>query len=121
MTLLFVSLAGGVGAASRLLVETVLHRRWASSFPFATVLVNVTGSFVLGLLAGLVLLHGSAADVRTIGGAGFCGGYTTFSAASFETVRLAQRRQVLSAAANGVGTLVLAVSAAAAGLVLAGG
>ena len=52
---------------------------------------------------------------------GFCGGYTTFSAASFETVRLAERGQVLSAVANGVSTLLLAVSAAAAGLILAGG
>ena len=121
MTLLVVSLAGGVGAASRFIVETLAGRRWASSFPLATVLVNVTGSFVFGVLAGLVLFHGSAVDVRTIGGTGFCGGYTTFSAASFETVRLAERGQALSAAVNGVGTLLLAVSAAAAGLVLAGG
>ena len=121
MTLLFMSLAGGLGAASRFIVETLLHRRWASSLPFATVLVNVTGSFLLGILAGLVLFHGAAADVRAIGGTGFCGGYTTFSAASFETFRLAERRQVVSAAVNCVGALLLAVSAAAAGLVLAGG
>jgi len=121
VTLLLVSLAGGAGAGARFTIETLLHRRWTQSFPLATLLINVTGSLLLGLLAGLVLFHSAATDVKTIGGTGFCGGYTTFSAASFETVRLAERRQYISAAANGIGTLLLAVSAAAVGLMLAGG
>jgi len=121
VTLLVVSLAGGAGAAARFTVETLLHRRWVTSFPVATFLINVTGSLLLGFLAGLVLFHGAPADVKTIGGTGFCGGYTTFSAASFETIRLAERRQHVSAAVYGVGMLLMSVSAAAVGLLLAGG
>ncbi|BDU05177.1 fluoride efflux transporter FluC [Nocardia cyriacigeorgica] len=68
---------------------------------------------------GLVLFNGGGGAPMAIAGVGFCGGYTTFSTASFETIRSARDRQYLAAVANGVGTLMLTVSAGGLGLLLA--
>jgi CrcB protein len=78
--------------------------------------INVSGSLLLGVLTGLVLFRGDPNDLRLILGTGFCGGYTTFSAASFETIRLIQRGSVWSAASNAVGTVTLTVGAGALGI-----
>ena len=111
--------AGACGAVARFLLDSSIKQRWQSPFPWATVLINVTGSLLLGGLAGLVLFHGQAAAWQTIVGTGFCGGYTTFSTASFETVRLVQQNRRLLALLNAVGSLVLSVAACAAGLAMA--
>ena len=60
----------------------------ASRFPYGTVVVNVSGSFALGLLVGLVTYQGLDADVRTVVGTGFIGAYTTFSSFSYDTFGL---------------------------------
>ncbi len=117
MTLL-IGLAGGLGAAARFLLDGWIRRLRPTDFPWATVLINVSGSFALGVLTGLVLYRGGSTDLRLIAGTGFCGGYTTFGTASFETVRLVQRQAYGQALANGLGTLLLAVGAAALGLLL---
>jgi CrcB protein len=113
------ALAGGLGAGTRFVLDGVIRARVASQFPWATMLINVTGSLLLGVLAGLVLFHGSAATARLVIGTGFCGGYTTFSTASFESVRLLQHRKYGQALANAVGTLLLTAAAAAAGMAIA--
>ena len=84
-------------------------------FPIGTTIINVTGSFLLGLVTGLALAHGLPPEWRAILGTGFLGGYTTFSTASYETVRLAQQRRYRAALVNGVGMLVLALAAAGLG------
>lgn len=117
---LWVALAGSLGAVARFVVDGAIRSRRASEFPWATVAINVTGSLLLGFLAGVVIFHGDAPQVQTIAGTGFCGGYTTFSTASFETVRLIQRRRYAASAANALGTLLLTIAAGAAGLALAG-
>jgi CrcB protein len=89
------------------------------SFPWATIIINVTGSLLLGVLAGLVIFDGAPSSLQQIVGTGFCGGYTTFSTASFETVRLAQQRHSVKALANAVGSLLASVAACIAGLLLA--
>ncbi len=120
MTVLALALAGGLGAIARVLVDGAV-RGWAGSrFPYGTLLINITGSLLLGLVAGLALAHGLPAEVRTIVGVGFCGGYTTFSTASVETVRLAEQRRYLAAVGNAVGTLLTTAFAGALGLLLAG-
>ena len=83
-------------------------------------LINVSGSLLLGLLTGLVLFSGASPDWRTVVGTGFCGGFTTFSTASFECVRLAQERRHRLAGAALAGNLVLCVLAGAAGVALGG-
>jgi CrcB protein len=111
-----IALAGGLGAASRLLLDGVIRTRVSSALPWATIIINVTGSLLLGFLAGLaagqLVSDGWYAVVAT----GFLGGYTTFSTASFETVRLLQERKWLAGALNGLGVLAATTLVAGLGL-----
>jgi CrcB protein len=111
MTPLLIAVAGGLGAASRLVVDGLMRHHVRVDFPWATVLINVTGSFLLGLLVGA----GAGDRWHDVLGAGFLGGYTTFSAASLETAGLLLERRPLAAAANGLGVLVACVAAASGG------
>jgi CrcB protein len=114
----WIALAGAAGAVSRFVVDALIRRRTPASFPWATLAINVTGSLALGIFTGLVIFRGVSSDLTLVLGTGFCGGYTTFSTATFETVRLAERGEWGRAAANGLGTVVLTAGAAAIGLVL---
>jgi CrcB protein len=120
MTAVWIALAGGVGAAARYAVDSWLRQRWPIDFPVGTLLINVSGCLLLGILTGLVIAHGASSDLRTIAGAGFCGGYTTFSAASVETVRLGEQRQWGRCLGYAGGSLLLGLLAAGAGLALTG-
>jgi fluoride exporter len=111
-----VAAAGGVGAVARLVVDGALRSWLRIGYPIGTTIINVTGSFLLGLVTGLALAHGLPPEWRAVLGTGFLGGYTTFSTASYETVRLAQQRRYRAALVNGVGMLVLALGAAGLGL-----
>jgi CrcB protein len=115
VTLLWLAVAGGVGAVARFVLDGLVRTRASTSFPLGTVVINITGSFVLGVVTGLALSHVVTDDLRLIVGTGFCGGYTTFSTASFETVRLVERRRTWLALLNAVGTLLGTVGVAAAG------
>ena len=85
MSLLLVALGAAVGAVSRWLTDRFVQSRHTSFFPWGTFTVNVLGSLVLGFLLGL----DTAPDLLLVLGTGFCGGFTTFSTFSFETVVLA--------------------------------
>lgn len=117
--IVLIALAGALGAATRFVVDGEVKRRWSTDFPWATVTINVSGSLLLGVAAGLTLFHGAPDDLRLVAGVGFCGGYTTFSTATVETLRLAQQRQPLRALANAALPLVVSVLLAGAGLALA--
>ncbi|MFB2598998.1 fluoride efflux transporter CrcB [Herbiconiux sp. P17] len=116
LVFLALSVAGGVGAATRFFVDGAVKSRIRGSFPVGTTIINVSGSLLLGLVTGLALSHLVADDWRLVLGGGFLGGYTTFSTASFETVRLLQNRRWSAALANGVGMMVASVAAALLGL-----
>lgn len=120
LTLLLLGLAGGLGAGTRFVVDGLVRSRLRTALPLGTIAINISGSFLLGLVAGLVIAHAASAELQAIAGTGFLGGFTTFSTASFETVRLIQSRRTGLALLNGVGTAVAAVAAAAGGLALAG-
>jgi CrcB protein len=116
-----VSLVAAVGAVSRyLLDQTVQHwhrSRWAGgTFPWGTFVINVSGSFLLGLFTGLALHHGLSSAGLAILGSGFCAGFTTFSTWMWETVALAESGAVTKAAANLVGAVATGLVAAALGL-----
>jgi CrcB protein len=113
---LLLSVAGGVGSACRLLVDGVVRSRVKAAYPIGTTIINVTGSLLLGLLTGLVLSGLVAEEWRLVLGTGFLGGYTTFSTASFETVRLIGQRRFAAALSNGVGMLIVSTLAAGLGL-----
>jgi len=91
-----VALLGGVGALARLTVDKAVSRRIDRPFPFGTLVVNVSGAFLLGALAGLAL----PPHLALLVGTAFVDSYTTFSTWMLETQRLAEERQLVSALAN---------------------
>ncbi len=118
MTLLplVVALAGGIGAALRLALNGAIHRRVRPEYPVAMTIINVGGSFALGLVAGLM-------DGRVLPqlwaialGAGLVGGFTAFSTTSFQTLRLVQEKRWWSAVANSFGMIAVSVVVAGLGL-----
>lgn len=110
------SVAGGVGAAARLALDGMVRSRTRIAYPIGTTIINVSGSLLLGLVTGMFLAGALPEEWRFILGAGFLGGYTTFSTASFETVRLLQERHAVAAILNGFGMLIASVGFAALGL-----
>ena len=113
-----VGVAGAVGAVARYLVDGAVQDRTAGPFPFGTLAVNVAGSLILGFLAGYVLSHTGGRTARTIVGTGFCGALTTWSTASWETVRLAEEGVTSTAVTFTVLNLAASFAAAAVGIVL---
>lgn len=115
-----VAVAGGLGAASRFALDGAVRSRSRSrgALPVGTIAINLSGSLLLGLAAGLAGAAVLPEGVGAIAGTGFLGGYTTFSAASVETVRLAEARRPGLVALNAVAVPVAAVLLAAAGLAL---
>ncbi len=118
MLILGVLAAGAVGAPLRVLVDATVQHRTDGELALGTIVVNATGSFVLGLLTGLVLYRGFSADARTVLGTGFCGAFTTFSSFAFETVRLVDEGRRADAVRYAVLGVVLPTIAAAIGLAL---
>lgn len=118
MIVMWLALAGSAGAVARFVVDGAVRTRCATAWPVGTLLINVTGSVLIGVLTGLVLFHGSPSALTTVAGTGFCGGYTTFSTASFETVRLLQQRRYVTAALSAAGGVLLPVAGAALGLLV---
>ena len=112
--LLLTAALGGVGAGLRYAVDAAVMRGRRDAFPLGILVVNATGSFALGILAGVGTVL--AGEWATILGMGLLGGYTTFSTVSVETVLLGQRRRVDWAWINLIGTLGVCVVAAALGL-----
>jgi CrcB protein len=111
---LWVALAGGLGAVARLVLDGAVRQR-VPGHPLGTVLVNLTGSLLLGLVAGLAAGAALSPSVQLVAGTGFLGGYTTFSAASVETVRLVRDGRWSAALLHGLGMLVGSVALAALG------
>ncbi|MFB2582814.1 CrcB family protein [Herbiconiux sp. P15] len=111
-------LAGGLGAGLRFVVDSLVRTRTGTAFPWGTMVVNVSGSLVLGLLTGLASSVAPDAPWLTVLGVGLMGGYTTFSTATVESVRLLLARRPAASALNGVGMLLLCTAAAYLGLIV---
>jgi CrcB protein len=106
-----VMLIGGTGSVVRFLVDGTVGSMAGRDFPFGTLVVNISGAVILGLLTGLALSH----DAALLAGTAAVGSYTTFSTWMLETERLAEERQRRKVLANVAGSLVLGVAAAALG------
>ncbi len=115
---LAVGLAGGVGAVARYLLDGAVQDRRSGAFPFGTLTVNIVGSFILGILAGAALRYAGTSTVKAIIGTGFCGGLTTWSAASWEAVRLAEEDSVRAALTYTLTNLAASLGAGAIGLAI---
>lgn len=100
---LWVATGGALGSVGRYWLSSAVTARVGESFPWGTLLVNVTGSFAIGLLAALTRTEGHALAspaVRQFFMAGVCGGYTTFSAFSLQTLDLLTAGKWLAAGGN---------------------
>jgi len=119
MLTLGVALAAGVGAVLRYVVDQLVQHRSRGDFPYGTLVVNISGSLLLGLVTGLALHHGLGSDATIVLGVGLAGGYTTLSTWAWETLALAESGDVLEAGVNIAGSFAAGLAAAAAGLGLA--
>lgn len=107
---LLIAIGSAIGGMTRYWASGVIESRIGQSFPWGTLVVNVTGSFVIGFLASITAPAGRAfvsPYTRNFLMIGICGGYTTFSSFSLQTLNLAQDRQWLYAGGNAALSLVL--------------
>ena len=119
MNYLIVFAGAGIGGALRHGVNVMAARLWGFDFPFGTVGINILGSLGIGLVIGYFAHIGAAPQqVRLFLTTGMLGGFTTFSAFSFETVMLYQRGEWAAAATYVVASVGLSVGAVFAGLFL---
>jgi CrcB protein len=113
------AVAGAIGAPARYLVDGFVQDRTVGDFPLGTLLINVTGSLLLGIITGAALYHAFPNTPKVWLGTGFCGAYTTFSTFTFETIRLLEERETSAAFRYAVASLVVGAAAAAVGLAIA--
>ncbi|HEY8728155.1 MAG TPA: fluoride efflux transporter CrcB [Acidothermaceae bacterium] len=118
ITALLVAVAAAVGAVCRYALDLAIQRRHRGVFPLGTTTINVVGSLILGIITGLAAHHGLNARAAVVAGVGFCGGFTTFSTWTWETLALAEADANRPALVNVIGSLGLGLAAAAAGLAL---
>lgn len=118
--LLLIGAGGFVGANARYLVNALIARHISASLPWGTLVVNVTGSFVLAAFVAWTTERVLADPAyRFLVAVGFCGAYTTFSSYAFETVRLIEQGHLWAAAGNFVINNLLSVLGAVGGVAVA--
>ncbi|MBN9390311.1 MAG: fluoride efflux transporter CrcB [Chloroflexi bacterium] len=115
--ILLVGVGGFLGAQTRYGVSNFFARKYGTAFPYGTVVINLSGSFLLGLFLGLSgRAIFSEEAYRWLVAVGFCGGYTTFSTYTYETLTLwREKRVVAGVGVNLVGSYILGLAAALAG------
>ena len=118
MNLLLVALGGGIGSAARYLVGAFVANRFGPDFPWGTFIVNVSGSFLIGIILSFMgggLLPDWARPFMAVG---IMGGYTTFSTYSHETLQLIQGGELVAATFNTLGQVVAGLVGVYLGVVL---
>ena len=116
----YVALGSAIGGVARYLVGGWVQQRSGTTFPVQTLLINVSGSFLLGLVQRYALeTTALSPEVRTMLTIGVCGGYTTFSTFSYETLRLVEDGDWRRASAYILFSVVLSIAAALIGVAAA--
>lgn len=115
---LWVGAGGFVGAIARYLLALWVDARMETPFPVATLLINVSGSFILGVLSGALEFSTLPPEVRLTLGVGFLGAYTTFSTFTYETLRLVEAGNAGVALGYVAASLAAGLTAAVLGLAL---
>ncbi len=121
MTFLWIAIGGALGSVARFWCSNIIAERFGSTLPWGTIAVNISGSFLIGLLAALYGPGGrfsNQAMVRELLIVGFCGGYTTFSAFSMQTFDLMRTGEWMTAAGNVLLSVTLCVLATSLGFAL---
>jgi CrcB protein len=117
--ILWVAAGGAVGSSLRHLLNVLIGRAMGDVFPWHTFIINVTGSFVMGILITLMALKWNVSnEFRAFLTTGVLGGYTTFSAFSLDFAVLVERKAHMAAGAYAVGSVVLSLLAVFAGMAL---
>jgi CrcB protein len=117
---LYVAFGGAIGSVSRYALTLAIQSRMTSTFPAATLVINLTGSLLLGFISQLAMESMAINDeLRVLLTVGFCGGYTTFSTFSYETARLMQDGDYRRAALYVASSVILALAGTFAGFALA--
>jgi CrcB protein len=117
VTLVLIAAGGAAGAVARYLVDNAVLDRVPGAFPLGILVVNLTGAFLLGLLAALIIERGLLpSELRSPLLVGFLGAYTTFSTLMLDSWRLVEDGLPVLGAANLVGSMVLGIVALGAGL-----
>jgi fluoride exporter len=115
-----IGLGGFIGANTRYLLQQWAANQWGADFPYGTMLINVSGSFVIGFF--LTLATGRlniSPEARLFVATGFLGGYTTFSSFSYETFRLVEQSGWWAAGINFTGNTILSMTGVLLGVFLA--
>ena len=119
MGYLIVFLGGGVGAALRHGINIATARTLGTAFPYATLLINISGSFIMGLVAAYFAFKGDASQHwRLFLTTGILGGYTTFSAFSLDAALLYERGEIGMAALYVIASVAISIAGLFAGLAL---
>jgi CrcB protein len=119
MSYVLVFFGGGLGATLRHFINMVCARSLGTAFPWGTFIINITGSTVMGLIAGYLAFKGEASQPwRLFLMTGILGGYTTFSAFSLDAALLYERGEIGLALLYVLGSVVLAIAGLFAGLAL---
>jgi CrcB protein len=119
VTLVLIAVGGAFGSVLRYLVDGWVLDRVGTGFPFGTMAVNLSGSFVLGLVAALTIDRSVLpSEIRAPVMIGLIGAYTTFSTLMLESWRLVEDGQVAAGAVNLLGSVALGTIAVVAGLTL---
>lgn len=114
-----VVIGAGIGGGLRYVLGGWMAERWGTAFPWHTLVINVSGAFLLGLLMAMSIDRGLVSDDwRLFLGTGVLGGFTTFSTLSYESIALLEQGFALQGAANMFGSGLLGLGAAALGLFL---
>jgi fluoride exporter len=116
---LVVGIGGFIGANARYLLGMWVQNRWGASFPYGTFVINITGSFILGLFAALTLKYAWNDQWRLLIAVGFVGAYTTFSTFEYESLMLVSEGAWGRALVNIFGSVVLGFVAAMLGVFVA--
>ena len=118
MLLLLIALGGAVGALSRYGIGLLVQRNTQPTFPWGTLAVNVMGCILVGVLARLFWNAPAHSQLRALLIVGFCGGFTTFSAFSLETVSFLQSGEWPKAAAYVAASVIACLAGTAIGLAM---
>lgn len=115
------ALFAGLGAVCRFLVDTWVNGRNSTQIPLGTCVVNISACLLMGMVTGYSSSHGDPGGIKLLLGSGFLGGYSTFSTASVEGMRLLDSGEPLLAAVHTLGMVLLGVGAGFLGMAIARG
>lgn len=120
LNIVYVAIGGMFGSVMRYLMMTWIGRGLGNEFPYSTLIVNVSGSFLMGILVGWLarVLPSNAGDLRLLLAVGVLGGYTTFSSFSLDAITLFEEGKIVAMASYIVCSVTLSLAGLIAGLYL---